>query len=308
MNRTDHTRYQHQLALTSASLESWAGFPLEIHRGAGEGSWAGESFNHYWLALVLTGKVEVDIRYGSRQRHLVFTTGSISAYPVGQHWDHLTYRGWGDSINISFDWRAVGGIDANATSRTRLLSAVDRCGRDESLMMIAQCLAREIQAGAPSGSLYAEGLSMALAARIEGIANELDGRKAPDPGRFGLSMQKAQTVRAYIDAFLGEPLHSATLADLVHISPSHFAACFRATFGISVHQYVLKERIAKAKILLKSGEASAQVAAACGFSGQSHFTQAFRRWTGMTPAAFRRDCRRVLSTWTPEPAQPSLSR
>ena len=50
----------------------------------------------------------------------------------------------------------------------------------------------------------------------------------------------------------------------------------------------MERRIERARDLPAGTEmALAEVALACGFAGQSHFTTAFRRYTGATPGAWR---------------------
>jgi AraC family transcriptional regulator len=55
------------------------------------------------------------------------------------------------------------------------------------------------------------------------------------------------------------------------------------------HQYVIQRRILNAeRLLAKDDIALADIAVACGFSSQAHFTLAFRKEVGVTPAEYRR--------------------
>jgi AraC family transcriptional regulator len=57
---------------------------------------------------------------------------------------------------------------------------------------------------------------------------------------------------------------------------------------ISPHQYVIKERVERAKVMLsKTDLAIADIALQLGFSSQSHLTQQFKRLTGVTPKQVR---------------------
>jgi AraC family transcriptional regulator len=53
---------------------------------------------------------------------------------------------------------------------------------------------------------------------------------------------------------------------------------------------VLARRVQRAELLLGGGLSLSEIALAVGFASQSHFTEAFRRRTGRTPAAARRRC------------------
>lgn len=61
---------------------------------------------------------------------------------------------------------------------------------------------------------------------------------------------------------------------------------FRLQTGMPPHAYHLALRLAKARRLLQTGAPPAEVAAACGFSDQSHLIRRFRRHFGMTPGLF----------------------
>lgn len=61
----------------------------------------------------------------------------------------------------------------------------------------------------------------------------------------------------------------------------------KQTFGVSPHQYVLRQRIERAKTLLLQGDCSlVELADRLGFADQSHFIRQFKRFVGMTPRAF----------------------
>ena len=57
------------------------------------------------------------------------------------------------------------------------------------------------------------------------------------------------------------------------------------------HSWLMQQRIACARGLLQSGCLPVEVATQLGFADQSHFTRAFRRVTGMTPAMLTRSGR-----------------
>jgi AraC family transcriptional regulator len=69
---------------------------------------------------------------------------------------------------------------------------------------------------------------------------------------------------------------------------AYFIRLFKQSTGLTPYQYVLQQRIERAKQLLRQGNrAIADVALECGFTSQSNFTRAFRRATGMTPKAYQ---------------------
>lgn len=79
-----------------------------------------------------------------------------------------------------------------------------------------------------------------------------------------------------------------TLAQAVGLSPSHFAARFRATMGRSVMDHYLRLRMAQARELLDTSTLPiAMVAERTGFSDPFHFSRVFRRIHACSPRKYR---------------------
>ena len=74
------------------------------------------------------------------------------------------------------------------------------------------------------------------------------------------------------------------------MSPHHFARSFKAATGLSPHQYVIQQRVQRAKTLLSGTDLTvAEVAMAVGFSNSSHLAHHVRRLLDVTPGALRRE-------------------
>lgn len=100
----------------------------------------------------------------------------------------------------------------------------------------------------------------------------------------GLPRYKLQQVIAYMDEQLAERLSLETIARQIGISPFYFCHLFKQSMGISPYQYLLQQRIERAKqLLLQNRPNIADVALAVGFSNQSHFTRQFKQMVGVTP-------------------------
>ena len=156
--------------------------------------------------------------------------------------------------------------------------------RDPRIEHIAWALEAEFASGRPEERLYVESLATALAAHVlrqYGVAAAARGQ--------GLSKSQQRRVLDYIEAHLDTALGLAELAAIAGLGISHFKALFKHSLGSSVHQYVVRRRVERARDLLLAGNRPiAEVALEAGFAHQSHMAQWLQRLLGVTPSELRR--------------------
>jgi AraC family transcriptional regulator len=156
---------------------------------------------------------------------------------------------------------------------------------DDRLAALMQAVREEVQGGCASGRLYGESISLALLAYLAG---RYATPRPPDNCDASLSPAQKRALVDYIRANLTDNISVTELAELVQMSPSHFARVFKASFGVTPYRFVVQERIEGAKDMLAStGLSASQVAMAFGFSSQSHFVKVFRQVAGVTPKQYR---------------------
>ncbi|HLZ67559.1 MAG TPA: AraC family transcriptional regulator [Aliidongia sp.] len=98
----------------------------------------------------------------------------------------------------------------------------------------------------------------------------------------------ARHIEWNIDARTSVPM----LATLVGLSTSYFSRAFQQSFGLTPHAYIIRCRVDRAKeLMLRTDDALAEIALASGFNDQANFSRIFRRLTGETPNAWRRNRR-----------------
>lgn len=86
-----------------------------------------------------------------------------------------------------------------------------------------------------------------------------------------------------------EPLTVESLADIAHLSASHFTRVFREAMGMPPLEYLIRHRIRQAAELLRDPRPSiTQVAEQVGFTDANYFTRQFKAATGMNPRAYRK--------------------
>ena len=80
----------------------------------------------------------------------------------------------------------------------------------------------------------------------------------------------------------------SNLADLCHISESCFRRHFKAFFGVSPYDYIINQRITKAKELLQNNKYTVnEVSELAGFTDPSYFSKAFKITCGVSPSKYR---------------------
>jgi AraC-like DNA-binding protein len=93
--------------------------------------------------------------------------------------------------------------------------------------------------------------------------------------------------RDRIDADPAAPLTLAGLAAEACTSRFQLLRAFAREFGLTPHAYIVQQRLALARRLIRSGSTLADAALAAGFSDQCHLTRVFARQFGVTPARYR---------------------
>lgn len=156
---------------------------------------------------------------------------------------------------------------------------------DPLVHQIGLALKRALENAGSTSRLYAQTMTNALMVHM--LQSYCAQRLTLPTYRGGLSKLKLQQVIEYIHANLDCDLSLKELAAIVQMSEHYFAQLFKQSTGISPHQYVIQQRIKRAKELLLHKELSiAEVAKVVGFVDQSHFHRHFKRLVGITPKAF----------------------
>jgi AraC family transcriptional regulator len=158
--------------------------------------------------------------------------------------------------------------------------------RDPQIESIGMLLLAELQQENLGGKLYIESLANVLAVHL---LRQYTATK-PDLPMYkgGLPQRQLLQVLEYINEHLNQDIKLVELADLLGMSQFHFSHLFKQAIGTSPYQYLLQQRIERAKQLLKQNDQSIMdIAFLCGFNSHSHLSKQFRQLTGMTPRAYR---------------------
>jgi AraC-like DNA-binding protein len=106
--------------------------------------------------------------------------------------------------------------------------------------------------------------------------------------RFGKNVsQLTLNVCHYVLRHLSETITVEDIAEKLYISRPYLSKKFKQDTGISLTQFILKEKIEEAKTLIKQSDKSiSMIASYLGFSSQSHFSRVFKQYTGYTPGEY----------------------
>jgi AraC family transcriptional regulator len=146
----------------------------------------------------------------------------------------------------------------------------------------------EMVAGFPSGRLFLDSVEQAMAVTL--VNGHAVRHRPVQIYRGGLGSARLRRIRELVHARMEDDLGLDEMAQAVGLSTAHFARMFRKSTGETPHQFVLRERLERAKAMLRAPDTRVlDVAVACGFKTQQHFAQAFRDLWGTTPTEYRQD-------------------
>jgi AraC family transcriptional regulator len=157
---------------------------------------------------------------------------------------------------------------------------------DPAIHRTAMLIADEAAKGGAGSALLVDSLSCQLAVYILRRHAHVVFREPS--GHDGLTFRQERQVRDYVTEHLHERIALDDLAATVALSRFHFARRFRQSMGTSPHEFVLAQRVGRARTMLsRTDERLHDIAFRCGFADQSHMTRVFKRHVGVTPGRFR---------------------
>jgi len=275
------------LPILSGAEHGWNGFLTEVHVAGPTRDEVGWTWDSTHVGVCVAGGGDILVSAGIRDTRYRATPGSITLFP----------RGFGSATIRQFNGRCRFVIvemrqqrladlfpDIDSADAWKFRPIID--GRDPQIAALLRSMAAEIATGCPAGPLYAESVSMALAAYLSGrYGRPSEAQKAISGG---FSRQQRARVIDYIEANIDRQIRLLDLANLVGLSPRHAFRLFRESFGRTPHRYVTDLRLARARELLAVTRLPVvDVALSLGFGSQSHFSDMFRKETGETPLRYR---------------------
>lgn len=212
--------------------------------------------------------------------------GDVWIVPAGQRYVSIASGGLVHYAELHLDRSAITSIAGRPVPRRPLRP---RAGCYDSFLHGAAV--RLEQLARRAGDIHvlsAESLSQAV---LFDFYCRYEGAPATPPSarKIRFSASERHATENYIRERLASPLRLDDLAAHVQMTPHEFLIAFRAAFGTTPAQYIIEQRLRRARWLLESSSRTvADIAFETGFASHAHLSSTFRRRLGITPQGFRR--------------------
>ena len=223
-------------------------------------------------------------RMGDRAEVENVKVGDIAIVPANvNHWQRIEAES-SESIILTIEPQIISSIAHEKVNPERVELLPTFAKADPLIHQLALSIKADLDSN-NCERLYVESLFQALSMHL---LKNYSTRRLELKESIGLPPYKLKQAIEYINDNLDRQIKLTDLAKLVDISQYYFCRLFNESIGVSPYKYVIQQRVAKAKKLIKNSELTlADIAYECGFSSQSQMTQHFRKCVGVTPKVYR---------------------
>lgn len=241
------------------------------------------------LFVSLFPKIQYENLNHQRSKALFLHQGDVAVTPAGypQHWRWLSQF---DGVNLFIPSSLIreigkdlvkGDIDSVSLIQSNVRSI-------PLLSALALELLSDLEAGSPCGKTYADTLTRSIVMYL--LAHHSTAKIVGSSAILRTDDTYVARAIDFITAHLGEDLHLSAIASACDVSVNRLCEVFKQSVGQSVHQFVIEQRIERAKYLLKKSKMPlVEISQEIGFSNQAHFTTTFRKTCGITSNQYRHD-------------------
>jgi len=267
----------------------WPGVCADLHDWSSGGRVTSPAHDDDIVAVRLSGAVWLrQERHGLIDERIA-TVGNVTVHPR----DFESVWTWdrpGAVLLMRMPTRLLTEAAEATTISPRPTTRLRNCFglRDPFVERVGGLFAAELATPAhPAQALVVEALACALARHLVHRFERRATLPAGDAGK--LEDRAVRRVLDYIADHVSEPMTLDALARVAAVSRFHFARAFKRATGTSPMAYVERARLERARHFVEHGALSlAEIAAAVGYTDQSHFTRRFRRAFGCPPGELAR--------------------
>ncbi|MDF5722910.1 MAG: AraC family transcriptional regulator [Rhizonema sp. PD37] len=283
-------QYLNKSLLLSSRQMSWNGILVEHYQNPPIlGEVELPALSAHCLNLPLGQPVHLTQKSGDRLHESIVQNGDSIFIPAGQstYWRCQGRDTCSLALYIYLQPKLIEQVaEASEIDKKQINLASGFVKQDLRLQHIAMLLLDELRSGGVMGQLYVESLTQVLVIHL--LRHYSTFTQVITSENRTLTYTQLQQAIDYIHTHLDQDLSLVQIAEVINISPTYFASLFKRATGNSPHQYVIQQRVERAKMLLSKTDLTiSDIALQVGFSSQSHLTQQFKRFTGMTPKQVR---------------------
>jgi len=292
----DHAEWQNLLPnppLLTSFQSSWSNIHLAYHRQPSIDLPDVSSPQHLVVIPMGCQTVDSEITTEGRFQRVSFqendyTSGCIEIFPADLPYEiHIASTKAIEMVHLYVEPTFLAQIARESVNPDRIELLLTLKEADLLIQQIGLALKASLEEDGGGDRFYAEAMATALSAHL--LRYYSTRKHQFQEYEDGLSKQKLKQAIEYIQEHLGENLSLNDIANELGMSQYYFCRLFKQSTGMSPHQYLIRQRVERAKRLLQQPERSiASIAAECGFANQSHFARYFRQHTGMNPNQFRK--------------------
>ena len=237
------------------------------------------------LIIGMDNALEAEWSIDGQFRDLQYDRGDVFIVPAGV--PHKAYwKQESEGIMLALEPESMVSAAIDSVNRDRIEIIPQFGTTDLRLLQMAQWLLIEIREKQMGSSLYIESLTTML--KVHLLRNYCALKPIIPDYKGGLAQYKLRKAIAFIQENLDRDLGLKSLASIVDMSPYHFARMFKQSTGLTPYQYLVRQRLTKAKELLRFTEmAIADIGYTVGYRNSSHFAKVFRRQVGVSPTSYR---------------------
>ena len=169
-------------------------------------------------------------------------------------------------------------------ARTRIFQ-VPEAHREQIRGILIKMIAEE-----KIGDDYSAALQQALLRELFLLCGRLCTFPEEAPAEIHTTDRQIVQAARFISDHYAEPISAADIASAAGFSPNYLSRKFRAAAGLGLHQYLLFIRMKHAALeLISTTDSVTEIAFRCGFSDSNYFKDAFKKFYGLTPSAYRKE-------------------
>ncbi|MBD2463793.1 helix-turn-helix transcriptional regulator [Oscillatoria sp. FACHB-1407] len=276
--------------LTSHNV-GWNNIQLAFHR---QPSWEIPEVSGSQHIIVLPGSshvVDVEFISDGRLQYVQYHPhhsihGAIEVFPA-----NLPYSVcWSNQVEFTHCYLEptfLNSIAHETVDPDRVELELELMKADQLIHHLILNLRTELENCETSDRIYIDSIATFLSAHL--LRHYTTYQQVLKPYEDGLPKYKLRQAIEYINEHLSETISLTAIADELQMSKYYFCRLFKQSTGLAPYQYLIRQRIQRAKqLLLQSDRNVTDIALDCGFSNQSHLARHFRQFTGMSPQQFRK--------------------